>query len=195
MVDTISVPLGNLLEMPIQVAAPKRHQRNPSQVQQDPSPTLSQQSSDRLQSDNAERQIATVENAIIGGIITARALASTDEFDLLKQLPKCVQQVEDVINMLRPCKSQPAISAYERLYGEPYDFDKHPMLPLGLPVMVWDQPKTGTVASSESKGKGRTSWGGYIIGSRKDAYRSYSILMQEKLPYSLTATRWVMEDE
>ena len=75
--------------------------------------------------------------------------------------------------MLRPCKSRPEISAYERMYGAPYNFDKHPMLPLRLPVMVWDQPKTGTVASSESKGKGRTSWGdhsqlGYIPGSRKD---------------------------
>ena len=45
------------------------------------------------------------------------------------------------LNMLRTCRQDPTISAYEALNGK-FDYNKTPMAPLGSPAVIYDNPTT-----------------------------------------------------
>ena len=59
-----------------------------------------------------------------------------------------------------------AISAYEGMYGRPYDFLAHPIAPPGIKIQVHEKPEQ------------RASWGvhcvdGFYLGPALDHYRSW----------------------
>ena len=43
------------------------------------------------------------------------------------------------LNMLQTDRKDPTISAYEALNG-PFDYNKTPLAPLGLPAVIYDDP-------------------------------------------------------
>jgi hypothetical protein len=51
-------------------------------------------------------------------------------------LPQC----ELTLNLLRPYTVDPKMSAYLGIHGKPYDFFKHPLAPVGTPVLIHETP-------------------------------------------------------
>jgi hypothetical protein len=82
----------------------------------------------------AERAIRTAKNHIIA----IRAGFHADCPHLY--LDKCLAQIEMTLNILRPFEYNPAVSAYEGLHGQSFDFQQHPIAPVGCKVLTWDAP-------------------------------------------------------
>lgn len=82
----------------------------------------------------AERAIRDVKYHIIACLCTA------DPDFPLKLLEAMLPQMEITLNLLRPSALNPAISAYEGLYGAPYDLMAHPIVPIGVRVVVYEGP-------------------------------------------------------
>jgi hypothetical protein len=68
----------------------------------------------------AERSIRDVKNHMIATFATADPAFPLSLWDEL------LQQVEITINLLRPARNNPHMSAYEAFYGRTYDFVAHP---------------------------------------------------------------------
>jgi hypothetical protein len=56
-------------------------------------------------------------------------------------LDKGLQQMEITLNVLHPFEYDPTLSAYHGVYGEPFNFTKHPIAPVGTKVLTWDAPE------------------------------------------------------
>ena len=96
-------------------------------------------------------------------------------------------QAEWTLNMLRPSRANPDVSAYEHVYGEPWDFDKQPMMPLGTKCVAL-KPK-----------EVRTSWGlhtrdGFYIGPARHSYRCYKIVLTSGKVIHSDTVEWFPED-
>lgn len=65
---------------------------------------------------NAERNGRTAKNHLIA------TLCSTDPDFPIDQWDKALPQVEITLNMMRPSQKNPSVSAFEALYGAPYNF-------------------------------------------------------------------------
>jgi hypothetical protein len=108
----------------------------------------------------AERAIRAAKNHILAMLCTA-----DDEFPMYLW-DKVLPQAELTINHLRECKSNPAVSAYEGMFNKKYDFDAHPIAPVGIKVIVHDKPDN------------RASWDphgveGFYLGPALDHYRCW----------------------
>jgi hypothetical protein len=108
----------------------------------------------------AERAIRAAKNHIIAMLCTA-----DDEFPMYLW-DKVLPQAELTIKHLRECKSNPAVSAYEGMFNKKYDFDAHPIAPVGIKVIVHDKPDN------------RASWDahgveGFYLGPALDHYRCW----------------------
>merc|ERR1712025_311628 len=108
----------------------------------------------------AERAIRDVKAHFISIRSIACPNFPTNCWDLL--LP----HTEDTLNLLRPSKTNPSISAYTSLRGH-YDYMKHPIAPAGCKVLVHDRPTT------------RGSWDnrgteGYFISQAPNHYRNFT---------------------
>lgn len=82
----------------------------------------------------AERAIRDVKNHLIA------CLCTTDRDFPLNLFDAILPQMEITLNLLRPSALNPSISAYEGLYGAPYDFTAHPIAPIGTRVVVYEGP-------------------------------------------------------
>ncbi|MEY3152065.1 MAG: hypothetical protein RLZZ333_662, partial [Bacteroidota bacterium] len=83
----------------------------------------------------AERAIQTFKAHFIS------ALATTDK-DFPLQLWDCLTpQVTTTLNMLRPSRKDPCMSAYEAIYG-PYDWNRYPLAPLGCKAVIYENGDT-----------------------------------------------------
>ena len=82
----------------------------------------------------AERAIRTAKNHIIA----TRAGFHPDCPHTY--LDKCLTQIELTLNIVRPFDYDPTKSAYEGLTGCSYNFDQHPIAPVGAKVLTWDSP-------------------------------------------------------
>ena len=81
----------------------------------------------------AERAIQTFKNNFISGL-------STTHLDFpLNQWDKLVPQAELTLNILRPSRINPHLSAYAQVHGN-YDWGKHPFAPPGLRVLAHERP-------------------------------------------------------
>ena len=114
----------------------------------------------------AERAIQCWKNHFIS------VLCTTDAEFPLQLWPYLAPQAEDMLNVLRPSKDGKTQSAYEALYGEPYDFNRHPIAPAGTKTVLYEPADT------------RSSWGprgidGWYVGPAKDHYRAYQIYIPE----------------
>ena len=82
--------------------------------------------------------------------------------------------MEITINLLRPARNNPHMSAYEAFYGRTYDFVAHPIVPCGTSLLIHDTPQH------------RASWAphgtaGFYLGpalSHHRCYRVYSVPTQ-----------------
>ena len=82
---------------------------------------------------SAERAIQTFKNHFIAG------LASTDPNFPLSNWCHLLPQAELTLNLLRPSRLNPKLSAYAQLEGA-FDFNHTPLAPPGTHVIVHEKP-------------------------------------------------------
>ena len=126
----------------------------------------------------AERGIRTFKNAVI----SAAAIAGK-EFPMARHASDTAQHFEVILNVLRPCGSNKAKSAWEWMHGAKYDFNRHPLLPIGMPVTVYDQPRTHP----------RGAWGnhgspGHYVSPALDHYRCWVVAMSQTKKLRVAST-------
>ena len=107
--------------------------------------------------------IETGKHHLISGI------AGTDEKFPITQWDRLIPQTQRTLNMMRPCRINPNLSADDFLEGQ-HDCNAVPFPPLGRRMLIFE----GTDQ--------RSSWGfhaveGYSIGPAEKNYRSYSGLL------------------
>ena len=107
----------------------------------------------------AERAIRTWKNHYIANLCTVHASFPLHLWDRL------IPQVTMTLNMLRPCRYNKKLSAYEAMHGT-YNFDATPMAPLGCKILIHETPNQ------------RRSWDphaidGFYIGPSLEHYRCY----------------------
>jgi hypothetical protein len=147
------------LNMEVQFVAPNNHRQNA-----------------------AERDIRTFKNHFIATLATADPGFPMSEWDLL--LP----QAEMTLNLMRPSRMRPNVSAWEDLRGE-YDFKSHPFAPLGTKVTVYEDPDS------------RGSWSphgvrGFYVAPALDHYRCFKILVEETRRVRITdSVTWHPREE
>ena len=114
----------------------------------------------------AEKAVQVFKNHFISGLCT------TDPVFPLNLWDKLVPQAEITLNLLRPSRINPILSAYSQLHGN-YDFNRTPMAPPGLRVLTHDLPDN------------RKSWDphaqqGFYLGPALHHYRCHSMGIQDK---------------
>ena len=110
---------------------------------------------------SAERAIQTFKNHFIAG------LASTDPNFPLSNWRRLLPQAELTLNLLRPSRLNPKLSAYAQLEGA-FDFNRTPLAPPGTRVIVHEKPNQ------------RRTWAphgidGWYIGPALDHYQCYRV--------------------
>ena len=122
----------------------------------------------------AERAIHTFKEHFIA------ALATIDRKCPLQLWDQFLIQVQDTLNMLRRCRRDRTISAYEALYGV-FDFNKTPLAPIGTKALIYKGPDT------------RASWAphgidGYYVGPAKKHYRNLRFWIPTTRQYRISNT-------
>ena len=110
----------------------------------------------------AERAIRTTKNHIIATLGTTNPSCPLFLWDSF--IPQC----EITLNTLLPSQKNPQLSAYEGLYGHPYDFLAHPLAPCGMAVLAFEQPQKR--ASWAPHGKAA-----FYLGPALDHYRTFRV--------------------
>ena len=110
---------------------------------------------------SAKRAIQTFKNHFISG------LASTDPNFPLSNWCRLLPQAELTLNLLRPSRLNPKLSAYAQLEGA-FDFNRTPLAPPGTRVIVHEKPNQ------------RRTWAphgidGWYIGPALDHYQCYRV--------------------
>ena len=110
----------------------------------------------------AERAIRTYKNHLIAGV------SGIDEGCPANQWPRFLLQLGITLNLLRRSPNNEKMSAYEDMFGAPYDFNRFPIAPLGIKVVSHVPPAE------------RDTWAqhgviGYYIGPALEHYRCYDI--------------------
>jgi hypothetical protein len=105
----------------------------------------------------AERAIQTFKNHFKAG------LASVDPAFPVAEWDRLLQQAFLTLNLLRPARANPKLSAYAYIHGQ-FDFNKTPLAPPGTKVLVHAKPNN------------RASWDpnakeGWYIGPSMNHYR------------------------
>ena len=129
------------------------------------------------ESNRAERAIQTAKHHIIA----TRAGFHRDCPHVY--LDKCLAQMEMTLNVLHPYEYDPSRSAYEGVFGRPYDFMSHPIAPAGSKVLTWDSPDT------------RGSWSdhgsmGIYVGPAASHFRAFYIWVPQTSALRVSATVW-----
>ena len=122
----------------------------------------------------AERAIRTFKEHFIS------ALATIDPKCPLQLWDQFLDQVQDTLNMLRRCRRDSSISAYEALYGA-FDFNKTPFAPIGTKALIFEDPET------------RASWAphgidGWYVGRAKKHYRGLRFWIPGTRRYRISDT-------
>lgn len=111
----------------------------------------------------AERAIRTFKNHFIAG------LCSTDGNFPLNLWDYLLPQAEITLNLLRPSRINPKLSAYAQLHGA-FDFNKTPLAPPGTRVLVHVKPNKRTTWAPH----GETGW---YIGPAMEHYRCHQVFI------------------
>ena len=109
----------------------------------------------------AERAIQTFKHHFIAG------LSSVHPAFPLRLWDKLIPQAVITLNLLRPSRLNPNLSAYSQLYGH-YDYSSHPFAPPGIRILIHCLPAQ------------RRSWDphateGYYLGPSLQHYRCYRV--------------------
>ena len=122
----------------------------------------------------AERAIRTFKNLFIAG------LCSTDNEFPIHLWDRLLAQAIITINLMRGSRINPKHSAWSQLFG-PYDFNKEPITPPGIRVLVHIKPEN------------RPTWAphadeGWYIGPANEHYRCFRVYMTETKAERITDT-------
>ena len=109
----------------------------------------------------AEKAIQTFKNHFV------TILCGTDKDFPLYLWADLLPQAEHTLNLLRPSRQLPAVSAYAYLYGQ-HNYDRHPFAPLGCKVEAHMMPSTRESWEEHTKS-------GYYIGVSEEHYRCHKI--------------------
>ncbi len=131
----------------------------------------------------AERAIRTWKNHF------AAIIATTDKAFPLNQWHELVQQAELTLNLLRGSTIAPKISAWQMLFGKPYNFSAHPIAPFGMKVIVHEKPTE----------RGSHSFHGadaFYLGPEIKHYRAYRVYVPGTSSTRISATvQWLPPDD
>jgi hypothetical protein len=113
----------------------------------------------------AERAIRTWKNHFLAGI------AGLPKSFPIANWCRLTKQCDTTLNMLRPCRQNPLLSAHEALEGS-FSFDATPMAPLGTEVLVHMKPNR------------RSTWGyhaskAWYLSHSPNHYRCIRVLMAD----------------
>ena len=122
----------------------------------------------------AERAIRTFKNHFIAG------LCSVDKHFPLHLWDRLVPQAVLTLNLLRGSRLNPKLSAWAQLYGH-YDFNRTPIAPPGIRVLVHDKPANRSTWSPHASD-------GWYVGPALDSYRCYTIWMFDTRAERITDT-------
>jgi hypothetical protein len=131
-------------------------------------------------SNAAERAIQTAKCHLISGLCTAPSNFPLPIWD------KLIPQAELTLNLLRGSRMNPKLSAWAQFDG-PYDFNRTPIAPPGINVLVYVDPDH------------RGSWGshaieGHYIGPALEHYRCYDVYIPSTKAVRTTDTLvWLPE--
>jgi hypothetical protein len=110
----------------------------------------------------AERAIRTAKNHIIA----TRAGFHPDCSHAY--LDKCLPQIVITLNLIHPFEYNDSISACHDVHGKRFNFNHHPIAPLGCKMLTWDSPDN------------RGSWSDHgieaiYIGPALDHFRAFNV--------------------
>ena len=109
----------------------------------------------------AEKAIQTFKDHVIA------ILCGTNDVFPMHLWERLLPQAEMTLNMLRPSRLVPAISAHVHLYGQ-HAYAYQPLAPMGCAVEMHVTPnKRGTWAAHSASG--------FYVGTSEDQYRCYKI--------------------
>lgn len=122
----------------------------------------------------AERAIRTWKNHFISGLCTV------DPKFPLTQWPELIPQGVITLNIVRPCRVNPSLSAYHYVWGA-YDFNKTPLAPPGTKIVA------------HNKLDRRGSWAphgeeGWYVGPAMDHYRCWRCYIPSTNGYRVSDT-------
>ncbi len=103
---------------------------------------LTKQQCDNLLIEPNNHQVNAAEQAI--QMLKAHfisALAMTDSNFPLQLWDRLTPQVETTLNMLRPSRIDPIMTAYEAIHG-PYDWNHFPLAPPGCKAVIYEAPES-----------------------------------------------------
>ena len=126
----------------------------------------------------AERAIQTFKNHFVAGLCSVHPSFPLQHWD------KLIPQAVLTLNILRPSRLNPKLSAYSQVHGV-YDYSAHPIAPPGMHVLVHDLPQN------------RRSWAphaseGFYIGPALDHYRCFRVLNPRTNAIRISETvRWM----
>ncbi len=139
--------------------------------------TLSSVSSYDKAANRAERAIRTAKNHIIA----VRAGFHRD--CPATYLDKGLLQIEMTLNTIHPYEYNSTLSAYAAIHGHPFDFCRHPIVPVGTKVLTWDAPSY------------RGSWAdhgvpGIYMGPAMEHLRAFQVMVPSASALRVTNTVW-----
>ena len=110
---------------------------------------------------SAERAIQTFKNNFIAGLASVNKKSPIHLWCRL--LPHCLL----TLNLLRPSRINPKLSAYAQLYGA-FEFNRTPLAPPGTKIIIHDKPAIrGSWATREYEG--------WYIGPASNHYRCHTM--------------------
>jgi hypothetical protein len=109
----------------------------------------------------AEKAIQTFKNHLIAGLSTTNPSFPINLWD------KLIPQANITLNLLRPSRINPRLSAYAQVFGA-FDYNKTPLAPPGIAILCHIRPEK------------RQSWAphalsGYYIGPAMNHYRNHRV--------------------
>ena len=86
---------------------------------------------------------------------------------------KLLPQAERTLNMLRPARVAPNISAYAYMHGQ-HDFNAHPLAPMGMETEIHLKPTARDTWEEHSAS-------GWNLGTSMEHYRCYEVYVDKTL--------------
>ena len=117
------------------------------------------------QTNPAERAIQTFKNHFTS------ILYGTDDDFPANQWDRLIQIAVITLNMLRPSRINPKLSAYNQIWGN-FDYNKTPLAPPGCKVVVHEFPEHRKNMAAHGKI-------GYFTNTVEDHYRTYEVYVPE----------------
>ena len=122
----------------------------------------------------AEKAIGSFKDHFIAG------LCSMDPDFPLYLWCRLLPHAELTLNLLRPSRTSPHISAYEDING-PFDYNATPLLPPGIKITIHEKP-------NQRKSWGPRSVDGWYLGPALDHYRCHRVFSSHTRAERITDT-------